>query len=54
MGDIGTWWRMRHAQCESCINVGAPNDPVGFFSTWLLPCWQSTGANWTCSVGLLS
>ena len=19
---------------------GPPNDPVGFFSTWFLPCWQ--------------
>ena len=28
------------SQCENCIIVGAPNDPVGFFSTWFLPCWQ--------------
>ena len=34
----------------------------GVFGSWLLPCWQSdnsisngsAGANWTCSVGLLS
>ena len=40
-------------QCESCINVGTPNDPVGFFSTWLLPCWLSDNSICNCSTNAL-